>query len=200
MRISENTPSRLRLRDRTLWISLVCFAAAAAIVVGVAFDREQSGQLIPAVLSVIFGLAFLRATDVTFDKIERVCAVRRFDVLRVARTRLAFEEIVDVRVEIEPMPDNAAAVSCRLSLVTASGAVPLTAGYEPDQARYDTMREAVLEVVFRDRRKPAALDPVRMLVKEGRFIDAVAMLRMREGLDLTTASARVDELRNAPDT
>jgi len=28
----------------------------------------------------------------------------------------------------------------------------------------------------------------------------VAMLRMREGLDLTTASARVDELRNAPDT
>jgi hypothetical protein len=38
-----------------------------------------------------------------------------------------------------------------------------------------------------------------MLVKERRIIDAVSMLRMRDGLDLTTASARVDELRNAPD-
>jgi hypothetical protein len=38
-----------------------------------------------------------------------------------------------------------------------------------------------------------------MLVKEGRIIDAVAILRMLDGLDLTTASARVDEPRNAPD-
>jgi hypothetical protein len=37
-------------------------------------------------------------------------------------------------------------------------------------------------------------------VKEGRIIDAVAVLRMRGGLDLTTASARVDELRNVPDS
>jgi hypothetical protein len=38
-----------------------------------------------------------------------------------------------------------------------------------------------------------------MLVKQGRIIDAVAILRVRDGLDLTTASARVDELRKAPD-
>jgi hypothetical protein len=61
------------------------------------------------------------------------------------------------------------------------------------------MRDTVLELVFRDGTRPAAVDPVRMLVKEGRIIDAVAILRMRDGLDLTTASARVDEPRNAPD-
>jgi hypothetical protein len=38
-----------------------------------------------------------------------------------------------------------------------------------------------------------------MLVQQGRIMDAVAILRMREGLDLMTASARVDELRKAPD-
>lgn len=199
MRIPENTPSRLRLRDRTLWISLVCFAGAAAIVVRVAVDRDPSEQLIPAALIVVFGLAFLRATDVTFDKVGRICAIRRFDVLRVKRTQIAFADIVDVRVEIEPMPDNPASISCRLSLVTASAVIPLTASYEPDQDRYNAMRDAVLEVVFKDRRKPAARDPVRMLVKEGRMIDAVAILRIRDGLDLTTASARVDELRKAPD-
>jgi hypothetical protein len=115
------------------------------------------------------------------------------------RARLAFADITDVRVEIGPSPGDSADISCRLSLVAASAVVPLAASYEPDQARYNAMREAVLEVVFEDRRKPAALDPVRTLVKQGRIIDAVAILRMREGLDLTTASARVDELRHSPD-
>jgi hypothetical protein len=141
----------------------------------------------------------LRATDVTFDKIDRICAIRRFDVLRVTRTRLAFADITDIRVEIAPMPDDGATISCRLSLVTASAVVPLTASYAPDQPRYNAMRDTVLEAVFEDRPRPAALDPVRMLVKEGRIIDAVTILRVRDGLDLTTASARVDELRKAPD-
>jgi hypothetical protein len=199
MRITENTSSRLILRDRTLWISAVCFAGAAAILAGVAFDYDQPDQLIPAALCVLFGLPFLRATDVTFDKIDRICAIRRFDVVRMTRTRLAFADITDVRVEIAPMPDDGATISCRLSLATASAVVPLTASYAPDQPRYNAMRDAVLETVFRDGSRPAALDPVRMLVKEGRIIDAVTILRVRDGLDLTTASARVDELRKAPD-
>jgi hypothetical protein len=200
MRISENTPSHLKLRDRTLWISAVCFAAAAILLVHFAFDRDQSEQLIAAAVSLMFGLAFLHATDVTFDKSARICSVRRFDVLRVMRMRVAFEDIADVRVEIAPMPDDAAVLSCRLSLVTASAIVPLTASYQPDQVRFNAMRDTVLEAVFGDRPRPAALDPVRMLVQEGRIIDAVAILREREGLDLTTASARVDELRKAPGT
>jgi hypothetical protein len=102
MRITENTPSRLRPRDRTLWISAVCFAAAAIFVVRFAFDRDQPAVLIPAALFAMFGLAFLRATD----KIERVCTIRRLDVLRLTRIRLAFAEITEARVEIAPMPDN----------------------------------------------------------------------------------------------
>jgi hypothetical protein len=154
MRIAENTPSRLKLRDRTLWISAICFAAAAILISRFAFDRDQSEQLIPAGISLMFGLAFLRATDVTFDKVARICAIRRFDVLRLARTRLAFADIVDVRVEIAPMQDTETVLSCRLSLVTASTVLPLTAGYEPDQKRYNAMRDAVLEAVFGD--SPAA--------------------------------------------
>jgi hypothetical protein len=199
MRITENTSSRLTLRDRTLWISAVCFAGASAILARVAFNYDQPDGLIPAAVCVLFGLPFLRATDVTFDKIDRICAIRRFDVLQMKRTRLAFADITDVRVEIAPMPDDGASISCRLSVVTASAVVPLTASYAPDQPRYNAMRDTVLEAVFEDRPRPAALDPVRMLVKEGRIIDAVTILRVRDGLDLTSASARVDELRKAPD-
>jgi hypothetical protein len=199
MRISENTASHLRLRDRTLWISAVCFAASMIFVVRAAVVRDQPSVLIPAALFLVFALAFLRATDVTFDKIGRICAIRRLDVLRLMRKRLPFEEILDARVEIAPFPESASVLSCRLSLVTASAVVPLTTGYEPNYERHNAMRNAVLDAVFKDASRPAAVDPVRMLAKEGRINDAVAVLRMREGLDLTTASARVNALRNAPD-
>jgi len=46
--------------------------------------------------------------------------------------------------------------------------------------RFNAMRDTVFAVVFGDRPRPAALDPVRMLVQEGRIIDAVAILRERE--------------------
>jgi hypothetical protein len=199
MRITENTPSHLRLRDRTLWISVVCFAAAGVLGVYAACDRGQWEQSIPAALFAMFGLAFLRATDVTFDKLERTCVISRLDVLRVTRMRLAFEEIVEVRVEIAPLQDDSTELSCRLSLVTASAIVPLTVSYGPDEPRCDAMRETVLETVFGNGKRPAALDPIRILVKDGRIIDAVAMLRRRDGLDLTTASSRINELRKTPD-
>jgi hypothetical protein len=119
------------------------------------------------VVSLFFGFAFLRATDVTFDKVARICAIRRFDVLRLRRTRLAFADIVDVRVEIAPMQDSEDVLSCRLSLVTASAVLPLTAGYEPDQKRYNAMRDVVLEAVFGHSPRPAPLDPVRMAMQHG---------------------------------
>jgi hypothetical protein len=186
------------LRDRTLWLSTIFLGAAALLAVGVVRDREP-GLLIPAGLFLIFALAFLRASDVTFDKITRACTIRRLDVLRLTRTRLGFEDIVDARVEIEPMPDDPRAPSCRLSLVTTSAAVPLTAAYEPSKERYAAMREAVLDTIFGDRPRPAAADPIQRLVNEGRIIDAVSMLRVREGIDLKTARERLKALRNAPD-
>jgi hypothetical protein len=149
MQISENTPARLKVRDRTRWISVVCLGMAGIFVARFAVDGDQSNSQIPAALFLAFGLALLHATDVTFDKIQRICAIRRFDVLRLTRTRLAFEDIINVRVEIAPFPENSSAISYRLGLVTAPAIVPLTTSYEPDQERYNAMRDTVLEAVFK---------------------------------------------------
>jgi hypothetical protein len=199
MRISENTPPRLTLRDRTLWISGLCFGLAGIFTVRLAFVPDQPSLLVSAALFLMFGLAFLHATDVTFNTIERICAIRRLDVVRLTPLRLAFEDIIDVGVETAPFPEGERVPSCRLSLATASAIVPLRASYQPDHERFNVMRDTVLEVVLGNRRRPVAVDPVRVLVKEGRIIDAMAILRKRYGSDLTTTSARINELRNAAD-
>jgi hypothetical protein len=194
MRIAENTPSRLVLRDRTLWISAVCFTAAAALVGRVAFDLDDASQLVPAALSVLFGLAFLRATDVTFDKTKGTCLVRRLDVLRLTCRRVAFHDIIDVRIDIDRShdPDD---LTYRLSLSTTSAIIPLSATYEPGFERYSGMREAVLDAVSNTAQRPATEDSINGLVRAGRVIDAIAIIRMREGLNLAEARARVAELQ-----
>jgi len=193
MRIVENTPERLVLRDRTLWISAVCFGAAALLLIR--FAPADRGALIGAILFAVFGLAFLRSTDLVLDKYQALCILRRLDVLRVKRLRFAFEDIRDVRVEVEPMAGESHTVSCRLALVTGDGVTPLTASYEPDLDRYNQMRDVLMETVFPGKVRPSAADPANTLVQQGNLIAAVALLRTREGLDLATAKARVDEMK-----
>jgi len=197
MRIVENNAQRLILRDRALWISWVCFALGSIAFGHFAIARGDPRQLIPGALFVVFGAAFLRATDVVFDKAQRRCAIRRRDVWRVTGAEMPFDDIVDVRVEPMHAADDSGAISCRLTLVTASATLPLTATYQPSLQRFEAMRETVAEVLFAGRAEPAAEDPVLTLLRAGRFIDAVAFLRQRDGLGLAAARTRVQEMKQA---
>jgi hypothetical protein len=194
MRISEDNEACLKLSDRTVWISLVSFAAAAFMLTTLVTTRGPLGLLVPSGFLILFGLAFLHATDVTFDKAARTCDIRRLDVVRRSQTRLDFNDITDIKVEIGPTGRGLPVANCRLSVVTKSADVPLTASFEPGIERYDAMRNAILDVVMAGASRPPAADPVDSLVKAGRSIDAVAVLRGREGLSLTAARERVAEL------
>jgi hypothetical protein len=193
MRITEDTPSRLVLRDRTWWIALFMLGVAMVLLSRGAMVRDWH-FLISATLFLVFGLLSLRGSEIVFDKMQRLCSLRRLDMVRVTRLTLPFREIRDIQVEVEPQADSHTAL-CRFSLVTASAAIPLTIAYEPDPERYNKMRETVLDVVFAGARRLDAVDPIRDLVKRGRIVAAVGLLRQRDGLDLVTARARIDDMQ-----
>jgi hypothetical protein len=176
-------------------MSIVCFGAAGVLIVPFVRACDQLERLILPGLFSLFGLAVLRVTEVTFDKVGRTCDVRRFDVTRLRRTRFAFSDIIGVKVETGPSQLDSWTATCRLSLVTNSSFLPLTAGYEPNLDCYIAMRDTIIAVSFGDAPRPAAPDPVAALVREGRSIDAAALLQEREGLTLTAAMKRVADLR-----
>jgi hypothetical protein len=197
MRIVEDTSSRLVLRDRSLWLSWFMFGLAVVSVVWVLAQRADPRQLLLGAVWLGFGLAFLRATDAVFDMERGVCHLRRRDIWRVTQRELAFADITDVRVEPMPLDDADGPISCRLSLVTAAGAVPLTATYQPGLESFEAMRGVILDALFPGRAKPPEEDPVEVLVKAGRRIDAIALLRRRHGLGLAEAHSRVAALRKS---
>lgn len=199
MRIVENSSSRLVLKDQTYWITIVCFAAALFGAGYFALHRDDLRELIPAVLFAAFGLAFLHSTDVVFDKIDRRCLVRRRDVTRLTRTELLFHDISDIKVDVSALGSKGD-VSCRLALQTASGAMPLTASFEPGLQRFTAMRDVIVGVVFASGRQPPPSDPARDLARAGRLVESVAVLRQRDGLNLTDAMDRARAMRDAPGT
>jgi len=97
------------------------------------------------------------------------------------------------------MAGDSHVISCRFRSVTASTEIPLTISYEPDLDRYNAMRETILDTLFSRSHRPAEIDPVQDLVNRGLIVAAVALLRKRDGLDLTTARDRVGEMQKALD-
>jgi hypothetical protein len=66
--------------------------------------------------------------------------------------------------------------------------------------RYGAIRDDVLDMLFANGDRPLPVDPVRALAKMGRLNDAVRILRLRDGLGLAAARARIEEIRDAPDS
>jgi hypothetical protein len=195
VRIIEDSPATLRLRDRTLWISVLSSAAAAFLVYRVVAHRAHPNNYYSAAFLAVFGFAFLGMADVEFDKVRRVCTLRILKLVRLTRASLPFDSISDVRVEIAPSVGTSNATTCRLSLVTTSGVMPLTTSYEPTFERYERMRETILGALGRTEMQGLPTDPVEALVHAGRIVDAVSLLRKRENLDLVTARDRVAALQ-----
>jgi hypothetical protein len=142
----------------------------------------------------LFGLVFLEMSDVVFDKATRVATLRTLTVIKLTRTRFRFEEITDVVVQIAPMIGASTSTQCRLAIVAGLTTLPMTSSYEPSLARYEAMRTSILRALGRTG-EPVKIDPVRDLVQQGRLVDAVAMLRKLEDLDLVTARDRIAQMQ-----
>ena len=198
MRIKASTTSELVLRDRTLWISVLCFAAVLFMVYRVLVQHDSQNLYISALMLAVFGCVFLGAADVVFDKRKQICALRLISSFRITRASLRFRDILDVKVEIAPANGSSNTTMCRLALVTAAGTIPLTRSYEPTLERYNAMRDAVVLTLAADLPLSAEIDPVQDLVNQGRTVDAIRLLENRDKLSLTEAHNRVVALKAAP--
>lgn len=203
MRITERSPQRLVLKDQTIWITALCFAAAGFLagyaILGTASasmgSAAANGPWVTAVLFAIFGLGFLRTSVVEFDQASGLCKVSKLNVFKRTRLSIPFTDIQDVKIEVEPLNVASERENYALSLVTSSRIVPLSSTYEPGIGHFDEIRAAILEILSRP--ETPSPDPVQSLVQQGRIVDAVALLRQRDNLDLTTARQRVAEIQKA---
>lgn len=167
MRIVENSPSCLRLRESSGYLPLFLGAVAVLLTIVIIVHHLDFKQLINAFLFAVAAVFFRRDSRITLDKRARRCGVWRRDMWRRSYRAIPFDEINDVEVEIQ-RPDTSVQAHSRLSLLTSSGPVPLTASFRADLDAQVALREAMLDVIFAGRPRPAPLDPVQLLIDAGR--------------------------------
>jgi hypothetical protein len=198
MHIVEDEMPRLVLRDRTLWISFVCAGAAAFMGIGVIVAHKNPAGLLASAFLLMGAVAFLRSSDIILDASRRVCSIRRRDMLRVTHREIGFDEIRDVTVDLQADTVHKDVFTYRLGLLTDEGPVPFGGVFEGGgPERCHALRETLVRMIFAGRPAPSVADPVRTLVAAGRTLDAVALLRSRDGLALADARAKAEEIRKA---
>jgi hypothetical protein len=113
---------------------------------------------------------------------------------RLKCVMVPFGKIKDVLVDTMVGDYNSQLTSCRLTLSTDDGEVPLSSTYQPDFERFNEMRNTLLGAVLGKESVPPLADPVRALVDAGRREEAVSLLRRRDGLSLEEAMNRISLL------
>jgi len=185
--------------DSSLWTKwlvgatvLMLGTAVYDYFIGSRGDDRLIGLLGGATTLGVIALVFLEQSRFRIDPMSRFVEWDQRWGFRRRAGVMPFADITHVSVDV-PIGDKGIP-SRRVVMHLANGSLlPITVGYRPD---FDGAIERAAETlrVALGHRAPTMEDSVRMLVKQGRTIDAVKLLVDKEKLTLTAARQRVDAI------
>ncbi|TAJ96680.1 MAG: hypothetical protein EPO39_19940 [Candidatus Manganitrophaceae bacterium] len=157
-------------------------------------DQEHLVGYIGA--AVTCGLSYLVAFEearFSFDSGTRLLTWRRRRSLSKKEGSIPFSQIEQVVLE-SAIGNNKYYPKHRVILRTGEGALPISLSYE-----HDDLNQAIAERIrSRLGLSPNALvaDSIQSLVERGLDLDAIRLLREKEGLSLADAKKRIAEIKN----
>lgn len=175
---------------------MVVFLGTAVfdVFIGTRGTDRLIGLLGASATCLFVAIVFLETARFEFSRPTHLVTWRRRWGLRQRSGILPFGAIQSVMVE-RPIGDDGTP-SRRINLRTMDGAaVPLTVGYRPDSDGEILRVADRIRVVLGHNAEEMRADDVATLIAAGRTVEAIKVLRETEGLSLTDAKQRVDELR-----
>ena len=160
--------------------------------IGARGDDRVLGLLGAATTLALIGIVMLEQVRFRFDPSTRLIDWDQRWAFRRRAGITPFNDVKHVSVEV-PIGDRGIP-SRRVVLHLPDGVLlPLTVGYKPDVDGSISRTADTLRVTL-GHRPPAIEDSVRLLVSQGRTIDAVRLLRESADMSLTEAKRRVDQI------
>jgi len=201
MRIYEDADFRLVVTDSSIGLSVVLFAGGGLLLVVALFGPDAHapfGLIVAACFLLVCAMLLQRTARFVFDRAQRTLTWQRRRILSRSSGQIRFDDIRGIVVETTGLAGEMAGGSYRLALTTASGPIPFSDAYQPDLARYESMRDRIAAFVGSGNassdRTVSVENDLRELVRQRRILDAVVLLRARENVDLTAARRRIAEI------
>ena len=197
MHIARKTNQELVILDSSIWLAilLLCLSVLAAYQTAI---RGGRAELFAVGFLVLCGLLFWRREVVVFDAGRQQAEWTRRRLFKVAAGTVPFSEITGIGMETSSAKNNV--LVYRLTILTANGSVPMADNYAGDRKKYENLRKDILDFLKLDSGevKPAAgaltgdgiadEASVRSLLRQGRRIDAIHLVRSTQNLSLMEAT------------
>lgn len=168
--------------------------AAYDVFIGTRGTDRLVGLLGASATCLVIAVVFLETASFEFSKPTHLVTWRRRWGLRQRSGTMPFGAIQSVMVE-RPIGDDGTP-SRRINLrMTDGAAIPLTVAYRPDSDGAILNTAERIRVVLGHKADETRPDDVASLIAAGKTIEAIKIVRETEGLSLTDAKQRVDELR-----
>lgn len=181
----------------TKWLigaTLVLLGTAAYdYFIGTRGDERMIGLLAGAATCAITALVMLEQVNFRVDPQSRLIEWQQRWGFRQRAGVTPFADVRHVSVE-QPIGDTGVP-SRRVCLHLADGSLlPITVGYQSDGDEQISKAAEKLRAVL-GQRPPTPAESVRILIAQGRTVEAIKILVEREGLSLSEAKDRVDQIR-----
>lgn len=200
MHVARKTNQELVILDSSIWISIFLLCVSAFVTYRLYLQSNQRGLLVDGVF-LLFILLFWRKEVVIFDASRQQVTWTRRRLFKVATGTIPFTDVTGVGMETNSAKNGV--LVYRLAILTPRGSVPLADNYAGDQQKYEKLKQEILHFLNLDPPSASAgsdaahtsgIDDetsVRALLKQGRRIDAIQLVRSTRKIGLAEATDRV---------
>lgn len=163
------------------------------------FNLNESAPLIGAAF---FLLGFLVTYERTRFEFEPGLGLVRWSRIRTFATQhgsLPFTRVKSVILQTS-LGSDAVSPSCRVTLVTDQGELPLTIAYSGGmQVEYEAIAAKIRTLLsLNPSSSDIVMDSIHAALDQGRKIEAIRLVRLHKGLSLTEATRFVEQAPHTP--
>lgn len=176
-----------------MWIAAVLFAGSLPLLYSAAVVGNRGGYIVGGFF-LLCALLGTRKSRFIFDARARIVRWQNFVVLRSSAGSLAFDNIRGIGIEAFSGDGNG--LTYRLTLLTSGKSVPLSSAYGPGERKYSGLRNTIATFLKLETGSQGGTFDVDAsvleLVRAGRKIDAIALVRSTRKMSLLDAKRIVN--------
>ena len=196
MHVTRKTNQELVVVDSSIWVSMLLLCAFVPAVY-LSIVRGERAGLLAAGFLLLCAFLFWRKEVVVFDAARQQATWWRRRAFKSASGMVPFSEITGIGMESSPADRT---LVYRLTILTSGRPVPLSDVYRGDKQRCDSVKGEILEFLHLDggeavsSSRSANDNSIQALLRQGRKVDAVALVRASQHIGLTEAVNLVNEI------
>jgi hypothetical protein len=194
--VTRKTNTELALVDSSIWVSVLMLSAAIPVIYMSIAHGRRSGIWVTGFFA-LCAFLFWRKEVVVFDVAKQQATWWRRRGFKAANGVVPFGEITGIGMETSAAGEHGTLVY-RLTILTSDKPVPMADVYAGNRAHYEALKAEISQFLHVENVEMAGAgvddNSIQSLLKQGRKIDAIQLVRTSQKIGLTEAVDLVNEI------